>query len=85
MEGMTYMNDMNVIRKTSSGIQSLSLDAVLLDKRMIFLSGVITSASVDLIVKQLLFLEGLDERERVKLIINSSSYCSLKDSMNANG
>ena len=69
MEGMTYMNDMNVIRKTSSGIQSLSLDAVLLDKRMIFLSGVITSASVDLIVKQLLFLEGLDERERVKLII----------------
>ena len=55
------MNDMNVIRKTSSGIQSLSLDAVLLDKRMIFLSGVITSASVDLIVKQLLFLEGLDE------------------------
>ena len=66
------MNDMNVIRKTSSGIQSLSLDAVLLDKRMIFLSGVITSASVDLIVKQLLFLEGLDERERVKLIINSS-------------
>lgn len=66
------MNDMNVIRKTSSGIQSLSLDAVLLDKRMIFLSGVITSASVDLVVKQLLFLEGLDERERVKLIINSS-------------
>ena len=58
------MNDMNVIRKISSGIQSLSLDAVLLDKRMIFLSGVITSASVDLIV---------------------SSYCSLKDSMNANG
>ncbi len=62
---------MNVIKKTSSGIQSLSLDAVLLDKRIVFLSGAITSASVELIVKQLLFLESADDRERVKLVINS--------------
>lgn len=65
------MNDMNVIKKSSSGIQSIGLDAVLLDKRMIFLSGIITSKSVDLIVKQLLFLESLDEQEPIKLIINS--------------
>ena len=65
------MNDMSIIRKTSSGIQSLSLDAVLLDKRMVFLSDTITSASADLVVKQLLFLECLDDRERIKLIINS--------------
>lgn len=30
---------MNVIKKTSSGMQSLSLDAVLLDRRMVFLNG----------------------------------------------
>ena len=65
------MNDMSIIRKTSSGIQNLSLDAVLLDKRMVFLSDTITSASADLVVKQLLFLECLDDRERIKLIINS--------------
>ncbi len=62
---------MNVIKKTSSGIQSLSLDAVLLDERLVFMSDVITSASVELIVKQLLFLESLDEHEKIKLIINS--------------
>lgn len=65
------MPDMNVIKKTSSGYQSLSLDAILLDKRMIFLSGSITSVSVELIIKQLLFLESIDSREPVKLIINS--------------
>ena len=62
---------MNVIKKTNSGIQSLSLDAVLLDERLVFLSEVITSASVALVVKQLLFLEALDEHEKIKLIINS--------------
>lgn len=65
------MPDMHVIKKTSSGIQSLSLDAMLLDKRMVFLSDTITSASVDLVIKQLLFLESMDAREPIKLIINS--------------
>lgn len=62
---------MNVIKKTSSGMQSLSLDAVLLDRRMVFLNGDITSASVDLVVRQLLFLETIDDREKIKLIMNS--------------
>lgn len=65
------MNDMYVIRKSSAGLQSLSLDAVLLDRRMVFLSDEITSATADLVVKQLLFLEGLDDREPIKLILNS--------------
>lgn len=65
------MPDMHVIKKTSSGIQSLSLDAMLLDKRLVFLSDTITSASVDLVIKQLLFLESMDAREPIKLIINS--------------
>lgn len=65
------MPDMHVIKKTCSGIQSLSLDAMLLDKRMVFLRDVITSESVDLVVKQLLFLESINDREPIKLIINS--------------
>ena len=62
---------MQVIKKTKSGIQNLSLDAVLLDRRKVFLSGGIDSESVDLVVKQLLFLESMDEREPIQLIINS--------------
>ena len=62
---------MQVIKKTSGGIQSLGLDSILLDQRMVFLCGEISSESVDLIVRQLLFLESLDEREPIKLIINS--------------
>ena len=62
---------MQVIKKTNSGIQNLSLDAVLLDRRKVFLSGGIDSESVDLVVKQLLFLESMDDREPIQLIINS--------------
>lgn len=62
---------MQVIKKTSAGIQNLSLDAMLLDRRMVFLSGEINAESVELVVKQLLFLESLDDREPVKLILNS--------------
>ena len=65
------MTDMHVIKKTSSGFQSLSLDAMLLEKRMVFLGDSITSASVDLVIKQLLYLEILDSREPIKLVINS--------------
>ena len=50
---------MQVIKKTNAGIQNLSLDAVLLDRRKVFMCGEIDSESVDLVVKQLLFLEAL--------------------------
>ena len=63
---------MQVNKKTSYGIQSLSLDAMLLDDRMVFLYGTITSESVELVVKQLLFLEGINNRDPIKLIINSN-------------
>ena len=63
---------MQVNKKTSYGIQSLSLDAMLLDDRMVFLYGTIPSESVELVVKQLLFLEGINNRDPIKLIINSN-------------
>lgn len=62
---------MQVVKRTSSGLQSLNLDAMLLDRRMVFLSDAITTESVTLVVKQLMFLECLDDREPIKLILNS--------------
>lgn len=62
---------MEVIKKSSAGIQSLPLDAMLLAQRIIFLNGEITTDSADLILKQLLYLESEDDHEPVKLIINS--------------
>ena len=62
---------MQVIKKTNYGIQSVGLDSMLLDRRMVFLSEPITTESVSLIVKQLLFLEATDTREPIRLIISS--------------
>ncbi len=63
---------MQTLKKTNSGIQSLNLDSVLLDKRMIFLDTEITPESANLILKQFLFLESADPYEPIKLIINSN-------------
>ena len=63
---------MDVIKKSSAGIQSLPLEAMLLSQRIVFLNGEITTESADLILKQLLYLESEDENEPVRLIINSS-------------
>lgn len=62
---------MQVIKKSSAGIQSLPLEAMLLAQRIIFLNGEITTDSADLILKQLLYLESEDTHEPVKLVINS--------------
>ena len=62
---------MEVIKKSSAGIQSLPLDAMLLAQRIIFLKGEITTDSADLVLKQLLYLESENKNEPVKLIINS--------------
>lgn len=62
---------MQVIKKSSGGIQSLPLDAMLLSKRMVFLSGIITSDSADAILRQMVYLTEEDPSAPVKLIINS--------------
>lgn len=62
---------MYVMKKSSGGIQSVDLDTMLLDQRMVFLDGPITAESVNLVVRQLLYLESLDDREPVSLVINS--------------
>ena len=62
---------MDIIKKSSVGIQSLPLDAMLLSQRTIFLTEEITTNSATEILKQLLFLESEDTSEPIKLIINS--------------
>ena len=62
---------MEVLKKSYAGIQSFSLDAMLLDLRIVFLEGEITSESINSIVKQLLFSESVDNQMPIKLIINS--------------
>ncbi len=62
---------MDIIKKSSVGIQSLPLDAMLLSQRTIFLTEEITTNSATKILKQLLFLESEDNSEPIKLIINS--------------
>ncbi|MBC5745909.1 ATP-dependent Clp protease proteolytic subunit [Lachnospiraceae bacterium MD308] len=62
---------MQVIKKSSSGIQSLSLESVMLSLRKIFLSGVITMDSANEIIQQLLFLESEDDTSPITILIDS--------------
>ena len=62
---------MQIIKKSSNGIQSLPLESMLLAQRRIFLTGVITTESANTVLQQLLYLESEDDRDPVKLLINS--------------
>lgn len=62
---------MQIIKKSSNGIQSLPLDAMLLAQRMIFLTDAITTKTANVVLQQLLFLESEDNKTPIKLIINS--------------
>lgn len=62
---------MQIIKKSSSGIQSLPLDAMLLAQRKVFLTDTITTKSANAVLQQLLFLESEDSSAPIKLIIDS--------------
>lgn len=62
---------MQIIKKSSSGIQSLPLDSMLLAQRKVFLSDIITRESANIILKQLLFLESEDSSSPIELYIFS--------------
>ncbi len=61
----------NIIKKSSSGIQSLPLDSILLSQRKVFLSGGITMESASKIIQQLLFLESEDQTAPIELYLSS--------------
>ena len=60
-----------VIKKTSNGIYSLSVDSMLLSERIIFLEGEINSETANDICKQILILASEDREKPVKLLISS--------------
>lgn len=76
-----------VIEKSSYGERAYDIYSRLLKDRVIFLSGPIDDQSGNLVIAQLLFLEGENSKEDIKLYINSpggsvSSTLAIIDTMN---
>ena len=76
-----------VIEKSSYGERAYDIYSRLLKDRVIFLSGPIDDQSGNLVIAQLLFLEGENAKEDIKLYINSpggsvSSTLAIIDTMN---
>lgn len=60
-----------VVDQTSSGERSYDIFSRLLEDRIIFLTGEITTELANTIIAQLLFLEGKDREKDIMLYINS--------------
>ena len=60
-----------VVDQTSSGERSYDIFSRLLEDRIIFLTGEITTELANTIIAQLLFLEGKDSEKDIMLYINS--------------
>ena len=76
-----------VIEQTGRGERSYDIYSRLLEDRIIFLTGEINDLVADLVVAQLIFLEGKDSSEDISLYINSpggqvSSGMAIYDTMN---
>ena len=76
-----------VIEQTGRGERSYDIYSRLLEDRIIFLTGEINDAFADLIVAQLIFLEGKDSAKDISLYINSpggsvSAGLAIYDTMN---
>lgn len=58
---------MQIIKKSSSGIQSIPLNSILLSQRKVFLSDTITMESANTIIQQLLWqpLSLLEDRNTI--------------------
>lgn len=76
-----------VIEQTGRGERSYDIYSRLLEDRIIFLTGEINDFVADLVVAQLIFLEGKDSSKDISLYINSpggqlSSGMAIYDTMN---
>ncbi|HOJ98528.1 MAG TPA: ATP-dependent Clp endopeptidase proteolytic subunit ClpP [Termitinemataceae bacterium] len=70
---MEYMNNLVpiVVEQTGVGERSYDIYSRLLKDRIVFLDGEINDITADLVVAQLLFLEGQDPEKDISLYINS--------------
>ncbi|MDR2483402.1 MAG: ATP-dependent Clp protease proteolytic subunit [Treponema sp.] len=68
-----YMNSLVpiVVEQTSVGERSYDIFSRLLKDRIVFLDGEISDLAADLVVAQLLFLDGQDNEKDINLYINS--------------
>lgn len=68
-----YMNSLVpvVVEQTGAGERSYDIFSRLLKDRIVFLDGEINDLTADLVVAQLLFLEGQDPEKDISLYINS--------------
>ena len=76
-----------VVEQTGRGERSYDIYSRLLEDRIIFLTGEIDDAVADLVVAQLIFLEGKDSSKDISLYINSpggvvSAGLAIYDTMN---
>ena len=62
---------MNIIKKSSSGIQTLPLNSYWLSQRKIFISDSITMESANSAIQQLLFLECEDKTAPIEIYLSS--------------
>ncbi len=76
-----------VVERTASGERSYDLMSRLLEDRIVFLSGEIDDAMANVIISQLIYLEGKDPTKDISLYINSpggsvSAGLAIYDTMN---
>ncbi len=76
-----------VVERTASGERSYDLMSRLLEDRIVFLSGEIDDATANVVISQLIYLEGKDPTKDVSLYINSpggsvSAGLAIYDTMN---
>ena len=76
-----------VIEQTNRGERSYDIYSRLLEDRIIFLTGEINDVSADIVIAQLIYLEGKDPEKDISLYINSpggsvTSGMAIYDTMN---
>ncbi len=76
-----------VVERTASGERSYDLMSRLLEDRIVFLSGEVDDAMANVIISQLIYLEGKDPTKDISLYINSpggsvSAGMAIYDTMN---
>lgn len=76
-----------VIEQTNRGERSYDIYSRLLEDRIIFLTGEVNDVSADIIIAQLIYLEGKDPEKDISLYINSpggsvTSGMAIYDTMN---
>ena len=62
----------NVLKDSVRGIELIPLDDALFNKRQIFLEGEVTADSCNALIKQLLYLQSVDDKQEITLFINSN-------------